>query len=260
MRKKRIITDSGIYHIYQQANSRIIIFYDIEDKETFLKCVSRSAKKFAVEVYAYVIMDNHWHLLVKTNHLSDFVSNYMVSYVKWYNLKQKKTGNLCNGPYSSSPKNTLRSILDCVKYILNNPVKSNIVKHSFEYRWSSAKQTFDDIINSKSFLQINNSVVKSYFNCREDFEDFLTAPNGELDDFKEESDLGLRITYSQLSEKLKSILGEKSLNEISRQELIELIRHFASETNATYVQLSNLFQVSYTYIKELHPRGKWPKY
>ena len=249
MRKKRAITETGIYHIYQQANSRIIIFYDNQDKDVFLKCVARSAKKFATEIYAYVVMDNHWHILAKTHHLSDFVTNYMVSYVKWYNFKQKKSGNLCNGPFSSSPKINLVKVLDCVKYILNNPVKSHIVRHPFDYSWSSANQYYNYKINNNSLLKINDSVVKLYFNSIIEFENFLISPSGDLDDFREEKDLGIKVTYSQLAEKLKSILKEKSLSEISREELVHLIRIFAFETNATYIQLANLFQVSYTFIK-----------
>lgn len=257
MRKKRIITETGVYHVYQQANSRIIIFYDDEDKKTFLKCVARSAKQFSVEVYAYVIMDNHWHLLVKTDHLSDFVSHYMVSYVKWYNHKQKKAGNLCNGPFSSSPKNNLNNILNCIKYILNNPVKSCIVNYSCDYFWSSANQYYDDLINSKSSLRINDSIVKSYFSSKKEFEIFLNTPNGELDDFKEERDLSIKISNSQLAEKLKSILNGRSMSELTREELKNYIILFACETKASYIQLSNLFQVSYTFIRDtIHHRHR----
>ena len=92
-------------------------------------------------------------------------------------------------------------------------------------------------------------IMKKYFNSIIEFENFLISPSGDLDDFREEKDLGIKVTYSQLAEKLKSILKEKSLSEISREELVHLIRIFAIETNATYIQLANLFQVSYTFIK-----------
>ncbi len=134
-------------------------------------------------------------------------------------------------------------------------MKANIVNSSCDYNWSSANQYYEDIIKSKSSLRINDSVVKSYFSSKKEFEIFLNTPNGELDDFKEEKDLSIKISNSLLAEKLKSILKGRSISDLTREELKNHIILFACETKASYIQLSNLFQVSYTYIRDtIHHR------
>ena len=134
-------------------------------------------------------------------------------------------------------------------------MKSCIVNYSCDYFWSSANQYYDDLINSKSSLRINDSIVKSYFSSKKEFEIFLNTPNGELDDFKEEKDLSIKISNSLLAEKLKSILKGRSISDLTREELKNNIILFACETKASCIQLSNLFQVSYTYIRDtIHHR------
>lgn len=250
MRTKRVITDVGIYHIYQQANSRVIIFYDDEERSVFLSCVSKSAQCYGAKVYAYVLMDNHFHLLVKTSDLSGFVSHYMMIFVKWYNRKRRKHGNLCNSPFSSSPKNTMNSIVACISYIINNPVKSGMVKYPADYLWSSANQYFDDRYNTKSYLVIDPGIVRSMFPDKSDFDKFISMPSSELNDFKEERDLAIAVQYSHLTAKLLEILNGRFVYDLSKDELVKLIIQFSAETKASYIQLANLFHVSYTFVRD----------
>ena len=251
MRKKRVITDVGIYHIYQQANSRVIIFYDDEDRTQFLRHVAESSRLYGVSVYAYVLMDNHWHLLVKATYLTEFVKRYLLTYVKWYNRKYGKRGNLCNGPFSSSPKSSIQSIVNCICYIINNPVKAGIFDKPFNYRWSSANQYFDDIINCSSQLPVDDSILKIYFSNKTDFCKFIINSQHDIDDFKEGMDLNFPVKHSELSEKLVQLLNNRSLYELSRNEIVIMILYFVNKTNASYVQIATLMHVSYTFVRDV---------
>lgn len=251
MRKKRVITDVGIYHIYQQANSRVIIFYDDEDRTQFIRHVAESSRLCGVSVYAYVLMDNHWHLLVKATYLTEFVKRYLLTYVKWYNRKYGKRGNLCNGPFSSSPKSSIQSIVNCIGYIINNPVKAGIVGKPFNYKWSSAKQYFDDVINCSSQLPVDDSILKMYFSNINDFSKFIINSQNDIDDFKEGKDLNFPVKHSDLSERLAQLLNGKSLYELSRNEIVTIILYFVNKTNASYVQIATLMHVSYTFVRDI---------
>ena len=251
MRKKRVITDVGIYHIYQQANSRIIIFYDDEDRLRFLSLVAESAKTNSAIIYAYVLMDNHWHLLVNVKDLTRFVKGYLMSYVRWYNRKYSKRGNLCNGPYSSSPKNSIQSIICCICYILNNPVKAGMVNNPLKYNWSSANQYFNNDSKGSSLLSIDDMIVKIHFSNMSEFYEYLLNSQTDINDFREEKDLEMPVKYSELTERLLVILNKRSLYELSRNELIAMIKQFCGETRATYIQLASLFHVSYTFVRDV---------
>jgi REP element-mobilizing transposase RayT len=251
MRKKRVITDVGIYHIYQQANSRVIIFYDDEDRLHFLSLVAESARTNGAVIYAYVLMDNHWHLLVNVKDLTSFVKRYLMSYVRWYNRKYSKRGNLCNGPYSSSPKNSIQSIISCTGYILNNPVKAGMVSQPFHYKWSSANQYFNNDSKGSRLLYIDDTIVKIYFSNLTEFHEYLNNPQPYINDFREERDLEIPIKYSDLTERLLVLLNKRSLYELSRNELIVMIKQFCVETRATYIQLASLFHVSYTFVRDV---------
>lgn len=256
MRKKRIITDVGIYHIYQQANSRVIIFYDDEDRIQFLSLIAESARINGAVIYAYVLLDNHWHLLVKVTDLTSFVKRYLMSYVRWYNRKYSKRGNLCNGPYSSSPKSTIQKIITCIGYILNNPVKAGMVSQPIHYKWSSANQYFNNDSKGCGFkgsnmLYVDDTIVKIHFSNYAEFSEYLLNSQLDLNDFREEKDLEMPVKYSDLSKSLLELLNNKSLYELTRNELIVLIKQFCCETRATYIQIACLFHVSYTFVRDV---------
>ncbi|QII11693.1 hypothetical protein KsCSTR_23140 [Candidatus Kuenenia stuttgartiensis] len=55
------------YHILSRGNERRNIFHDNDDRISFLDILVNMSERFEVEVYAYVLMDNHYHLLLKTS-------------------------------------------------------------------------------------------------------------------------------------------------------------------------------------------------
>ena len=216
-----------------------------------MSLVAESARTNGAVIYAYVLMDNHWHLLVNVKDLTSFVKRYLMSYVRWYNRKYSKRGNLCNGPYSSSPKNTLQSIISCTGYILNNPVKAGMVSQPIHYKWSSADQYFNNDSKGSRLLYIDDTIVKIHFSNLKEFNEYLLNPQSDINDFREEKDLEIPAKYSDLTKRLLVLLNKRSLYELSRNELIIMIEQFSSETRATYIQLANLFHVSYTFVRDV---------
>jgi REP element-mobilizing transposase RayT len=65
-RQLRIEYEGAFYHITSRGNERTKIFEDRDDKEKFLEYLLESINKYNVVVYSYVLMDNHYHLLVET--------------------------------------------------------------------------------------------------------------------------------------------------------------------------------------------------
>jgi hypothetical protein len=126
-----------------------------------------------------------------------------------------------------------------------------MVKNPFDYKWSSVNQYFNPEINSNSCLPIDTSVVNALISNRHDFERFLINPGGELDDFKEEKDINIAVKYSDLSEKLIIVLNGRFIYDLQKEEIAALILQFSAETKATYIQLANIFHVSYTFVRDV---------
>ena len=66
-RQWRIEFEGAYYHILSRGNERRNIFRDNDDRISFLETLGKMSDRFEIEVYAYVLMDNHYHLLLKTN-------------------------------------------------------------------------------------------------------------------------------------------------------------------------------------------------
>ncbi len=138
-RKLRVISQSGIYHIILRGNNRMEIFRDHEDFEKLLSVLKRYKEKSNYEIYAYCLMNNHFHILLKidTEPLSQVMRRICVSYVYWYNQKYSRVGNLFQDRFRSESVENDEYFLTVLRYILRNPVKAGIIKDIENYKWSS---------------------------------------------------------------------------------------------------------------------------
>lgn len=66
-RQKRIDEAGTIYHALNRGNSRQTIFYKHEDYEAFLRVLAEGLEKYSVQLYAFTLMPNHWHLVFEAN-------------------------------------------------------------------------------------------------------------------------------------------------------------------------------------------------
>ena len=127
-------------HIIQRGNNRQACFFADDDYLFFLDCLAKLAKRFRCALHAYVLMTNHFHLLL-TSELEVGPSLLMKflgqRYVQYVNRTYRRTGSLWEGRFRSSLVQTERYLLGCYRYIEMNPVRANMVKHPIEYPWSS---------------------------------------------------------------------------------------------------------------------------
>jgi len=127
-------------HIIQRGNNRQVCYFADEDYRFFLDHLARLAKRFRCALHAYVLMTNHFHLLL-TPELEAGASLLMKflgqRYVQHVNRIYKRTGSLWEGRFRSSLVQKERYVLGCYRYIEMNPVRPNMVNHPAKYPWSS---------------------------------------------------------------------------------------------------------------------------
>lgn len=147
-RPLRIQYPGAVYHVTSRGNDRKEIFRSTEDKQEFLRILSSSLHIYKVKLHSYVLMENHFHLLIETplGNLGEFMRHFNISYTGFYNRKYKRSGHLYQGRYKSIlvDKDEYLSIVS--RYIHLNPVRIKSVKtkageekfkYLKEYRWSS---------------------------------------------------------------------------------------------------------------------------
>lgn len=128
------------HHIIQRGNNRQPIFIAVDDFQKMLGLLYDNARKFAVAIHAYVLMDNHFHLLA-TPQTADGLPQMMQavgrSYVRYFNDKHQRSGTLWEGRYRATVIQSERYLLACMAYIDLNPVRAGTKEQAREYAWSS---------------------------------------------------------------------------------------------------------------------------
>lgn len=128
------------HHIIQRGNNRQPIFLSDADRQVFLALVRDNAATHGVAVHAYVLMDNHCHLLATPavgESLSKFMQGIGRAYVRYFNDLHSRSGTLWEGRYRAAPLQAERHLLPCMVFIDLHPVRAGLVAQAQEHVWSS---------------------------------------------------------------------------------------------------------------------------
>ena len=128
------------HHVIQRGNDRQAIVRDDQDRQRLLDLWFEHARTFKVAIHAWVIMDNHFHLLATPETqegLPQMMQAVGRAYVRYFNLRHQRTGTLWEGRYRSNLIESERYLLACMVYIDLNPVRAGMVGQPADYKWSS---------------------------------------------------------------------------------------------------------------------------
>ena len=113
------------YHITARGNERRAIFRDDRDRCHFLELLAEMVERFAIGLHCYVLMDNHYHLVVeiKRCNLSLALQWLNLSYSTWFNRRHERSGHLFQGRFKSILFSAAASALEVSRYVHLNPVR-----------------------------------------------------------------------------------------------------------------------------------------
>jgi putative transposase len=209
-------SSSGIYHVVLRGINKQRIFEDNQDYRKFLEITKINKDKSGYIVYAYCLMNNHIHLLIKegTESLGNTFRRIGASFVYWYNWKYSRCGHLFQDRYKSEPVETDSYFLTVLRYIHQNPIKARSVKGIERYPWSSYQEyiTKPEICDTKFALKLFS---KNYQEALELWQRFNQAENN---DQCLEYDDGTRMNDEEARELIQKIVGVKIPTEIQRYE------------------------------------------
>lgn len=139
-RPPRLILAGQTHHLIQRGHNRQAIFVDDQDRRKYIDTLREVATIHGVAVHAYVLMDNHVHLLVTPQH-QDGVSRMLQAlgrrFVAWFNRRHGRSGTLWEGRFRGSLIDSERYFLTCMRYIDLNPVRAGMVSNCRDFIWSS---------------------------------------------------------------------------------------------------------------------------
>jgi REP element-mobilizing transposase RayT len=138
-RKPRIEYEGAFYHVITRGNQRQKIFRDEKDYSKYLNILARYKSQYKYRLYAYVLMNNHVHLLIETKDipLSKIQQGINQSYTIYFNKKYNTVGHLFQGRYKAILCDRDAYLLSLIKYIHLNPVRAKAAEHPEDYKWSS---------------------------------------------------------------------------------------------------------------------------
>lgn len=128
------------HHVIQRGNNRQPIFLDETDRQQLLQLLESLSPQFEVAIHAYVLMDNHFHLLL-TPQTQEGLPRMMQAvgrrYVRYFNDRHGRSGTLWDGRYKSTLLETESYLMACMAYIDLNPVRAGLTGQARDYAWSS---------------------------------------------------------------------------------------------------------------------------
>jgi putative transposase len=127
-------------HIVQRGNNRLRCFLDIDDRTRYLHLLAEALLATEGQLHAYVLMDNHVHLLVTPPEIGAIGRMMQVlgrNYIGQFNARHGRTGTLWEGCYKSCLVADADYFLRCVRYIDLNPVRARMTDDPAVFAWSS---------------------------------------------------------------------------------------------------------------------------
>lgn len=146
-RGPRVSVGDCIYHVINRANNRATIFNTDADYLHFEKLLKEAAERYEMRILAYVVMPNHWHLLLYPRHDGDllvFMQWLTLTHTQQYHARTRSIGygHLYQGRYKSFVVEDNAYAIAVLKYVERNPVRAGLSERVEGWRWGSGFRRF----------------------------------------------------------------------------------------------------------------------
>ena len=137
----RLVIPGLPHHVTQRGNRRQTVFHDDLEREIYLDLLSRNSKRYRLEIIGYSLMTNHTHNVSIPLTMTSLAKGFGRShndFSRWQNIRKNNVGHVWQNRYFSCPLDE-DHFWKALRYIELNPVRAGIVKHAWDWPWSSAR-------------------------------------------------------------------------------------------------------------------------
>ncbi|HHX87295.1 MAG TPA: transposase, partial [Firmicutes bacterium] len=163
-RQARAQSSTGYYHVMMRGNNKENIFLKDNHKRYFLDCLKEQHEEGLIDIAAYCIMDNHAHIVAKSEpliNLSKAAKKINTKYAMGYNYRHDRTGHVFQSRYKSEIIYDDPYLLNVIRYVHINPIKAGVVREPGNYRWSS----FNDYIKFNTVISnVQKQFILGFYN------------------------------------------------------------------------------------------------
>ena len=222
VRKRRIEYRGAIYHVIQRGSNREYIFEKDIYKGYLINILKETKAKYDFKLYGYVIMDNHYHMIIQTidTPISKVMHNINFHYGKYYNYKEERTGPVFDDRYKGILVENERYLLQLLKYIHLNPVRANMCLSIEDYKWSS------DVFyrrNMKNVVDIDEILDMLSSNRIEAIKRYIDNMNDESKIIQFDPDIFENVEVIGSSKFKEQILTENNCESMSLDDILKQI-------------------------------------
>ncbi len=141
-RHPRVHAEGLLYHVMARGIDGPKIFLGQSDYQAFIEALRIVRQRYPFSLYAYVLMSNHFHLLLEVDRFSTarILQSLLTGYVRRFNRSHRRRGHLFEGRYKAIVCDRDSYLLELVRYIHLNPVRAEMVKRAGEWRWSGHRE------------------------------------------------------------------------------------------------------------------------
>jgi putative transposase len=157
--RSALVFPEHTYHVIARGSGRMTIFRDAEDYAAYLKFLDIGLKQCGIDLFHYVLMPNHFHLLVRPteDNLSACMHYVQLVYAKRFCKKYRRVGHVWQGRYKSHLIANDSYLFACGNYIEMNPVRAKLVEAPEGWRFSSyqhyASRKKDRLVTTDPFYR-----------------------------------------------------------------------------------------------------------
>jgi len=156
-RQPRIDVGEEVYHVINRSNGRFTIFEESWMYQDFEYLLNEMREQFDMRILAYVLMPNHWHMLLyprKDGDLSESMRWLGTAHTRRYHAQTETigAGHLYQGRYKSFIIESDQHLLTVLKYIERNPARARLARRAENWRWSSAYKRVSGTTKERKLL------------------------------------------------------------------------------------------------------------
>jgi len=161
-RPLRIQYQNAVYHVMNRGRNRQKIFLSDKHYQKFLFLLKDCAERWQLEIHAFSLMPNHYHLLIQTPHgnLARVMRHVNGLYTQWFNRHHHCDGTLFRGRYKAIVVDEDAYLVELLRYIHMNPVKAGLVSQPEQHKWSGHRGY---VKNLKSLEWLTTHRLMGYF-------------------------------------------------------------------------------------------------